>query len=1048
MKPLKLMISAFGPYAGTVTIDFEKMGNSGLFLISGDTGAGKTTIFDAISYALFEKTSGLTREVNSVRSDFATLEVFTEVTLTFSHKGFHYTINRYPDQTRKSDRGKGIAEQKKGVSILLPDGKKIDNRNDVKRIISEILGGLGYDQFKQIAMIAQGEFLELLLADNDKRNEILQKVFNTEIYKRFSAKLREKEIFLKNENEDLEKSLQLYIDGIKCPEESEYYQKIEYFKTVKNINFIPDILNCLTLLIEEDNRILDDVNDKMGSVDKEKEKFIKKEVIGKTINQNLEEKEKLQCRKEELDLKKDEMKVLEQRGLIGQRALSYVKPLEDAKNREVEISNRLTEKIKAASKEKESFEVRLYRAKKLYEEENNKSDLRDNLTLYISNLEESLPQYDFLNNLLEREKEYFKTGNQLDETISSISKKLSDMQNLHQNFRNELEAVKESPIKLLNCVSKLEKDEIAKKRMEQLDADISKLILLEEVVENYKKAFLQAEERYDECNLEFDRKQKAYLREQAGILAKTLEEGKPCPVCGSLEHPKTAQLLLEAPTEAELNTLKEKRDTLSEEMLEAGKKVSEYKKEYETRFDTINESMDIITCEIDFNNLKDRKSYLQKLISEWDSNIKLLRAEEELLKVKCERKEICETEIRKALASIEEYNSNTALLKEKRNLLAADLSACRKEIEMIKKNLEFDSLEKAKTIISEKKTELDELKNKFLDAENEFHEADKALKTAVSLLSEFTTQYESSKESFNKASSRFMLKMKEYGFKTEEAYKEALLSQEKIDEIKEICKKYELTKQEIKAQLDKLKEKTYGKERIDLEDIRNNIKLLKDSRTQLEKLQKEVHNRVSANKSSLFHIKEIDKIREEKNKEYLEISALSKTANGRLEGKQKINFETYVQAAYFVQIIQEANKRFYEMSGKRYQLMRKEGGNLQSASGLELNVLDTWTGKLRNVKSLSGGESFMAALSLALGFSDIIQSHSGGIEIETMFVDEGFGSLDTEALEQSIVTLTNLTLGNRMVGIISHVDELKERIDKQIIVKKDIRGSYVDKLIC
>ena len=279
MKPQKLTISAFGPYAGTVTIDFEKMGRSGLFLISGDTGAGKTTIFDAISYALFEKTSGLTREVNSVRSDFATLEVFTEVTLAFSHKGLNYTINRYPDQTRKSDRGKGVAEQKKGVSILLPDGKKIDNRNEVKRIISEILGGLGYDQFKQIVMIAQGEFLELLLADNEKRNEILQKVFNTELYKLFSAKLREKEILLKNQNDDMEKSLQQYIDGIRCLEESEYYLKIDSFKSSKNINFIADILNNLILLIDEDNRILEDVNEKMVSTDKEKEKFIKKEDV-------------------------------------------------------------------------------------------------------------------------------------------------------------------------------------------------------------------------------------------------------------------------------------------------------------------------------------------------------------------------------------------------------------------------------------------------------------------------------------------------------------------------------------------------------------------------------------------------------------------------------------------------------------------------------------------------------------------------------------------------------------------------------------------------
>lgn len=1047
MKPLKLTMSAFGPYSGTTTIDFEKLGSSGLFLISGDTGAGKTTIFDAISYALFEKTSGLTRDINSVRSDFATIDIFTEVTLEFIHKGRRYTINRYPEQTRKSDRGKGVAEQKKGAYILLPDGKKIDSRNEIKGIISDILGGLGYDQFKQIAMIAQGEFLELLLADNDKRNEILQKVFNTEFLRKVSFKLKEKEISLKNENEDMEKSTLQYLEGIKCAQTSEYYGEILELKEDKNVNRVPDILNCLSLLVEEDSRILNDINDKIGKLDKDREQLIKKEVKGKAVNNDFDEKEMLEAKKKELDEKKDEMKALEQKADMGQRALSYVKPYEDRKIREEAEANRLAVKIEAAVKDRALLEERFKNAVLLYETEFKKIDLRDSINLYISNLEESLPQYDKLKHLFEKEKVSSGQRKQLDELVTLFIKKTEEGQKQYKILSEELEKKKDSPVRYVNSRNALEKEQALKKHTEQLETESAKLILLEETARNYRKAFLQAEERYEECNREYELKQKAFLREQAGLLALTLEEGKPCPVCGSTEHPAAARFLSEAPTEAELNKLKEKRDSLNDEMLKAGLSVSEYRKEFETRLNAVKESMKDMAQGKELTGLQDIRAYLRNLLSESNNTIRELEQETINWKKACDRKETCEAEVKKILEDLDEYNLKVSAGKEELLRINAELSTLQSEIALIKQNLEFGSLEEAKQTIAEKKAELEELRSRFSKAEKEYHETDGSLKAATRLLSEFNGQQEASLEVLEGARGEYLKKVKEYGFSGEARYKEALITQETIDEIKEKCKKYELAGQEIKGRLNKLKEKTYGKERQDLEAVREDIRRLKDERSRWEKLQKDVYGRINENKEAMAHIKEIQKEREEKSREYLDVCTMSKTANGRLEGKLKITFETYVQAAYFIRIIEEANKRFYEMSGKRYRLLRKEEGSLQSATGLELNVFDTWTGKVRNVKSLSGGESFMAALSLALGFSDMIQNYAGGIEIDTMFVDEGFGSLDTEALEQSIHTLNNLTVGSRLVGIISHVEELKDRIEKQIIVKKDIKGSYVDKII-
>lgn len=1045
MKPLKLTMSAFGPYSDITKIDFEKLENSGLFLISGDTGAGKTTIFDAITYALFDKTSGLTRDTNSIRSDFASIEVFTEVTLEFSHKGKCYIINRYPDQTRKSERGKGQAEQKKGAYLILPDGKKIDNKNDVKNMIGEILGGLGYDQFKQIAMIAQGEFLELLLADNEKRNEILQKVFNTDLFRRMSAKLKEKEYELKNQNDDLEKSMLQYIDGLKCAETSQYYQKIVDIKESKNINFSLDIIETLEKLLMEDQEILSNIEDEMTQLDKEKERLIKNEINGNALNKDLDEVLKLTEKKAELDYRKGEIKDLERKADIGQKALTFVKPIEDTKNREEARVFQFQFKIENAIKEKSVLEEKILMAKKQYEDEVNKNELREKLSIDISNLETNIPKYDYLKSIKEKQIECAKQEKLLDESGFTQSENIKRLTSKINNLNEELKTVKDSPVFLVTLENNLDKKQSILSRLEMLHKGIINLIKLENLVVKNKNIYIDIEKKYDESNQLYENMHKAFLREQAGLLATTITSGDPCPVCGSTHHPNLASCLSDAPSELDLNKMKENRDILSNQMQQASIKSSETKKEYDTRILWLKDELEDIKLQKQNENLSGIQETIQKTIGDISTEVQVITTKINEMRLQCEAKLKYEIEIMEAYEKIEKSQNNLDKLKDEKTSLQALSIRCQKEIELIIKELEYPSLEQAETILESKKSHLEDLKSRFQKAEANYYDIDSKLKSMDSLIQEFKLQHMEASESLSQITKEYNHKIKEAGLKNEETYKLALLNQQEIDNIKNQCKKYDLLKQEIKTQLEKLKIKTYGKERVDIDAIRDKLKDIKSCRTTLEKSQKEVHNRIIGNTGAKNKIKEIEKVREELSVKYLDISSMSKTANGRLEGKQKINFETYVQAAYFIQIIDEANKRFYDMSGKRYRLLRKEEGNIRSATGLELNVLDTWTGKVRSVKSLSGGESFMAALSLALGFSDIIQNYSGGIEIDTMFVDEGFGTLDSEALEQSIITLTKLTAGNRLVGIISHVDELKTRIDKQIIVKKDIKGSYIER---
>lgn len=1047
MKPLKLTMSAFGPYSGTTVIDFENLGSSGLFLISGDTGAGKTTIFDAIAYALFEKTSGQTRDINSIRSDFAPLEIFTEVTLEFSHKGQVYTINRYPDQLRKSERGKGYAEQKKGASILMPDGTKIDNRTQVKSIITDILGGLGYDQFKQIALIAQGEFLELLLADSDKRNDILQKVFNTEFFKRVGTKLREKENKLKGECEDLEKSILQYINGIKCSEASENYSTIIEFKKAKNINLVNEILETLETLVTEDVEIQAELNTSIDKLENEKDKLIKSEMKGKELNKDLEEKEKLQKKKLELDNKKEEMKVLEEKAVLGQKALSHVKPAEDAKLREENYLLQLEAKMTKSMLEKEQQEEQLVFNKKVYEEESSKEEIREKLNIYINELLEKLPRYDKLKELSANLKKLLEEEKDTEENLILFINKAEELEKKSKGLEEELVSLKESPVQYMNALNTLEKEKADKKRLDIILKDVSRLIQMEKAVAKNQETFLNFEKEFDYWNQEYEAKQKAFLREQAGILGKGLEDGQPCPVCGSLHHPDIAICESEAPSEAELKELKEKKEQCSEKLQQGAIEARESKKELDTSFRLLRETIEEFYHFNTEPQIADIKTLIQEIKQEKEEYISHVEKQVLQLKQQYERKELCEKESGKVQEEMKANSIHLEQAKEIKNSVSMSISSCRKDIDYISKDLEFDSLEKANEIIAKKKSQLQELREKFITAEKNYHDIEGKLKTTVGLIREFESQKESTQNTLKQFTKEYLQRIKEAGLKNETFYKENLLTQEQIDEITLQCRKHELTKREIKAQLDKLKEKTYGKEPVDVEAIQRSIQEIKSNKNILDKSLKEVQNRVMVNRSILSSIKEVEKIREEKSRAFLDVSAMSKTANGRLEGKQKITFETYVQAAYFVKIVEEANKRFYDMSGKRYKLLRKEEGNIQSFTGLELNVYDTWTGKIRSVKSLSGGESFMAALSLALGFADIIQSYSGAIRIDTMFVDEGFGSLDSEALEQSISILTTLTDGNRLVGIISHVNELKERIDKQIIVKKDIKGSYVDKVL-
>ena len=913
MRPIKLSISAFGPYAGTVTVPFEKLGKSGLYLITGDTGAGKTTIFDAITFALFGSASGENRENAMLRSKYADPSTPTEVELVFSYGDKRYTIKRNPEYERKKERGEGTTTQSADAALTLPDGRVVTKLKEVNRAVEEILG-VDKNQFSQIAMIAQGDFLKLLFASTEERKRIFQKIFMTGNFGKLSERLKERSNGLKARYDSASAGLQGFIDGIICDESSVYLFDVEKAKA-KELT-VTETTELLKKLIRSDENLADSVQ---KNVDKAQaaiadlvESIAKKETLlsaKKTVEEVEKilpaEKEKVEKLKGELALSKDDEKVIDE----------------------------LVKKI-----------ARLFDEEKKFSALNEKKEQKETTDKEIG---EKAALYEKLK----------KEEAELKERIAGAEEKVQRYSSVETD--------------LAVCRGELEKLNDRLKKINELESELKELNDLKESYITAKNSYEKLRDAAEKRRSRFERAERAFLDEQAGVLAETLSDGEPCPVCGSTEHPNPAKKSQSAPSEEELKALKKAADIADEEKIKASEKTgkiiaagTEKKKSVNK---SINELFEGLNADTIAKEPEEEKKNLNEKIFDLNAKISALvdqKKEKDIIAEKLpEAKRSAESiheDAAKVSASVSALNEKSA------NYIAA--------IEEIKGGLNFDSLDK--TVEERKKAESEKQRLTEL--------AEKRKKDLV------------------------------------EAEKEVEKLIAKKDEAKKLLSGG--------GSVDVEKEKEL-KEEYEQEKKKNGDLLIS------------VSNRLAINKKIFFDIERKSGEMKTIEEEWAEVKALSDTANGTVSGKEKIMLETYVQTAYFDRVIARANTRFMIMTDGQYELKRKtDADNHRSQAGLDLNVVDHYNGSERSVKSLSGGESFKASLSLALGLSDEIQSLSGGIKLDTMFVDEGFGSLDDDSLKQAISALSALTEGERLVGIISHVSSLKEKIDRQIVVTKEKTG--------
>ncbi len=932
MRPITLKMSAFGPYAGVETIDFTKFGEKGLYLITGDTGAGKTTIFDAIAFALYGEASGDNRKSSMLRSMYAKPETPTEVEMVFEYQGKEYTVIRNPEYVRPAKKGEGTTVQKADATLIYPDGRTpVTKAKSVTKAVEELVG-LNHKQFTQIAMIAQGDFLKLLLAETDKRGEIFRQLFHTEFYVDFQRKIAEKNKTLFGEYKDKEKSINQYMDDVDCDDNDPLTVKWEQVCDNKTESGISETIQVLEELIESDKLKHSTEEEKIAKLD-EKIEEVNKQIGSAKIISDAKEK------------------------IAGANEL-------------IQIQTPLLEQYEAE-----------------YEAEKQNDMEREKLSYTIKSEKEGLDNYDKLNddfnNYEKWSADVLNYENQSNDTRNNIAKCEADLAKA-KDRKNELSGV---DVRLLNLQN--EKSLMSQKK-ETLSAIFSDILDCQNKIEllaDDRQRFEQVNLKWKEEREKLINAQDKFFSQQAGILAQSLEDEKPCPVCGSKTHPKPAILEEEILTKEEIDELKEKVEVLEKNVRTLSEKINSKQKECEVLFEAINKAISQIdevkechysgdglpTAEIVSDiivNVENQINTIDKKISDKDLSINKVKQEVE------ERKAL-DDRIPKLEKQQGELSSLLEAISEKLNSARTEKEVAFTLLEQTRQTLKYESKEMAESNIRNLELQLEQSNN--------------MLKTKEERLNNCKAQIENAKE---------LIKTLSNTIKDE--------SDIDVEELKN-------TKEEL------------TRERIAVASYDDTIKV-------------RINRNARAKDSISTHLESMIEVE----KEWRMVQSLAYTANGQLNSKAKIMLETYVQMYYFDRILRNANVRLMTMTNGHYELKRVEQPKDQrKQSGLDLNVIDHYNASERSVKTLSGGESFQASLALALGLSDEVYSSSGGIRIDTLFVDEGFGSLDDESLNQAMKALTSITEGNRLVGIISHVNELKSKIDKKIIVKKDKENGSV-----
>ncbi|KHO40034.1 AAA family ATPase [Clostridium tetani] len=1039
MKPLKLTMCAFGPYADVQTIDFTELDSRNIFLINGPTGAGKTTIFDAISYALFGEASNTNKDRDGLRSDFASQETITYVDLEFSLRDKKYKVTRYPQQARKKSRGEGFTYKNSEAFLILSEGNTVSGVTLVEEKINEILG-INKNQFRQIVMLPQGEFRKLLEADSSEREIIFRKIFGTETFEKFQKVLddKRKEIY-----KDIAKVNTERITNVKRVDVTNN-EELSKIIDKENLNF-KEIILGIEEIIENGKIQEQNLSKKIEEINGEEIKIQNEIVLLEEVNKKIKEKEEYEKKYKELIFQKEEYENKKDKLYQGRKALEVTMLENNFKEKENYFQLKEKEYIEVEQR------VNLYRKKveesikKLKEEESKEEERKEtsNKLTILKSFQNKVRDYEEKKNRIEQIKGELEKKQK---EYSSLGSKIKNDRTKLNNLNKEFVELQKCEVEKEKILSKVEEKEVICNDMRDFYKYYNSYLINIKKHGNLKINFDKIEKKYMETKLKYEIMEDNFKKGQAGILAKDLKDGVKCPVCGSKHHPSPAEMIKGVPTEEKLNQIKyefdeikEQRDMILQNMSDlngvitsSNEIISDYKLKLEKSLGKIIEEYwkkDILNfisikgkeIALEVENLKEKLKQIE------EDNKKKINIKNSLIKLE---EEIEENNILLEKLN-EEYKDSFAKVKSEESSILAI------EKEIPEKFRSVPELNKKIKNIENKLLELNQLLEKarkeYEVTNNEYISLKTNKKSKLENLQELLKEIEKNKDNMNK-------KIIECGLKDYNNYLAVRVSEDQLKSLDEDIQDYNQNIKIIKFNLNRAINNSKDLEFIDLDIIKEKLGKVKQEKNQLNREYNIVFSRLDNNIKTLKEIKKLNEKISEKEDDYKIIGELARISNG--DNDERITFERYVLAAYFDEIIAAANIRLSKMTGGRFLLSRKEEkGKGRRQEGLELEVFDNYTGKARHVKTLSGGESFKASLSLALGLADVIQSYAGGISLDTIFIDEGFGTLDPESLDNAIETLVELQNGGRLVGIISHVPELKERIDSILEIIPTKEGS-------
>jgi len=1014
MRPIKLTLRAFGPYACEQVIDFRKLGDRTFFLIHGPTGAGKTSILDGICFTLYGDTSGKGRSGKLMRSDHAHPDVLTEVTFDFSIGNELYRITRSPEQERPRKKGEGTTTEKPRATLWRRTRIEDDSNegsviatqsSDVTEKIEEILG-FHSDQFRQVVMLPQGEFQKFIEAKSDEREKILEILFRTEIYRQIQEALKEKAKGIEDARTRAVDRREICLKNAEVTSAEELTERRKASETRGGV-----LREEVKRYREEDTHAQKELNEARLTITK------------------LKEKDKAEAALKALEARTDEFKIKGVRLEKARKALPIIEIESELNSRKRETGeagrrfDEAKEKLKNAREANEEAERNL-------KKEKDKELEREELAKRINQLDELKDKVIKLaesrNVLEEAEQEVKRITRERDaaqKTLEDCEKKLKTARKAH------LEAEKQAS--QVDSLKKSEED--AKRNYDQ-----------RKQLENLRKELKTAQKEHGKAARELSRIEKALEKErkaleslegkwvkgQASVLAQKLTKGKPCPVCGSTDHPAPAHYDKTLPSEADINAKREEVKELENNYKQAQKKESKEK------IKTTGLESKISTLEDGLGKLKDEEiSVLEgRVIEAREAKEKAEKAKDKVASLEEEIGELTTTETQ----AKETLKTKGKELEKAIGAEAGAKSLVNDLEESIPEELrDTKAVTKARAATQK---ELTELKDALKETEKKANQSSKALSAAETSLTETTDALKKAEKQEEQVGRKFDTQIKAAGLKDVEEFQSVKLDEDAIRALEGEIKTYEGN---LKAAKDRLERAKKDAEGLKTPDIKALEEKAGETKAALERAVRDETTLAEQMKQIDKWLKELDNIAKELkslDERYEVTGRLSEVANGK--NSQRITFQRFVLATRLDDVLTAASKRLKIMSKGRFLLQRTgEQRDKRSSGGLDLEVYDSYTGKMRSVSTLSGGEGFLASLSLALGLADVVQAYTGGIFLDTLFVDEGFGSLDSEALDLALQTLRDLQTGGRMVAIISHVTDLKERIDTRLEVQPGRSGS-------